>query len=241
MKRILCVLQARLSSSRLPGKVLEPVLDEPMIGRQVERIRRAKRIDHLVVATSDEPSDDPLARYCSEAGIDCQRGSLTDVLGRFAMVAERYHPEQVMRLTADCPLTEASLLDRVVEQHLAQGNDYTSNVHDRSFPDGLDVELFSAQVLMRAQAQVRSDFEREHVTPWMYRTGPALKRGAVLDSVNRAGERWVVDHPEDLVFVRRVYQALYPSNPAFDMQDILALLDREPTLRAINAMHAEHS
>ena len=235
---VLCILQARMSSTRLPGKVLMPVLGEPMIGRQVERIRRARKLDGLVVATSLEDSDQALADYCRRAGIDCFRGSLTDVLGRFAAVAAQYRPTQVMRLTGDCPLTDPELLDRAVTQHLAEGNDYTSNVHERRFPDGLDVELFSAAVLTRAQAQAQSPFEREHVTPWMYKTGPELKRGVVLDPVDRSKERWVVDYPEDLDFVRRVFEALYPTRPDFCMQDILKLLADQPEIRSLNSMHA---
>lgn len=238
MNGVLCVLQARMSSSRLPGKVLKPILGKPMLVQQVERIRRARKLDSLVVATSDEASDAPLAEACARAGIECFRGSLNDVLDRFYQAARTRQPAQVMRLTGDCPLTDPALLDRVIAQHLAEANDYTSNVHDRSYPDGLDVELFRFDVLEAAWNSARTPFEREHVTPWMYRTGPELKRGAVKDEVDRSKWRWTVDYPEDFAFVTAVFEALYDDKPAFGMADIIALLEDRPELVDINAKHA---
>lgn len=235
---ILCVLQARMSSTRLPGKVLMPILGKPMIGHQIERIRRSRCIDRLVVATSDQPSDDPLAAYCAQIGTSCFRGSLGDVLDRYYQAARAHQPEHVMRLTGDCPLTDPQLLDRIVEQHLREGNDYTSNVHERTYPDGLDAELFTYALLEQAWRQATTPFEREHVTPYMYRTGPAFKRGAVCDRVDRSALRWTVDYPEDFEFVRRVFEALYPSRPDFGMAEVCELLAQRPELSMINARHA---
>lgn len=235
---VLCVLQARQSSTRLPGKVLMPILGEPMLARQVERIRRARRLDALCVATSDQPSDDPLAQLCVQLGVACYRGRLHDVLDRFYQAARRYAPRHVMRLTGDCPLVDPALLDALVELHVAGGYDYSSNVHERTYPDGLDAEVFTFAILEQAWREARTPGEREHVTPYMYRTGPALRRGALKDRVDRSKLRWTVDYPEDFEFVSRVFAALYPVNPGFGTDDVHRLLQQHPELAALNAHHA---
>jgi spore coat polysaccharide biosynthesis protein SpsF len=233
---VLCILQARMSSVRLPGKVLRPILGRPMLAWQIERIQRATGIDALCVATSTESADTAIAEQCATIGVDCYRGSLNDVLDRYYQAAQRYEAGHVMRLTADCPLVEPSVLDLIVDKHLGDGNDYTSNVHERSYPDGLDAELFTTAALQRAWRQAQSPFEREHVTPYLYRTGPPLKRGVVKDEADRSRLRWTVDYPEDFEFVSRVFEALVPTKPDFDMHDVLALLSRRPDLTLINAM-----
>jgi len=231
----LAILQSRMSSSRLPGKVLAPILGQPMILRQVERLRRARRLDRLVVATSTDPSDDILAEVCRAADIECERGSLDDVLDRFWQVAHKYLPANVVRLTADCPLIDAELVDEVVAFHIDHGFDYTSNVLDPTFPDGLSAEVVRSECLERASREARLPSEREHVTPYFYKHRDLFRVGSYRGEPDLSALRWTVDHPEDLQFVRSVYAALYPSNPAFGTQDVLALLDREPALRSINA------
>lgn len=238
MISVLCVLQARMSSTRLPGKVLKPILGRPMLGHQIDRIGRARRIDRLIVATSSEASDQLLADYCRELGVDCYRGSLNDVLDRYYQAARSYAPQHVMRLTGDCPLTDPALLDRIVAQHLREGNDYTSNVHERTYPDGLDAELFRYSLLEQAWREAHTPFEREHVTPYFYSTGPAFRRGAVKDTIDRSQWRWTVDYPEDFEFVSRVFEALFPVNPDFGLAEVCALLQRQPELALINARHA---
>lgn len=227
-----------MSSARLPGKVLKPILGKPMLGHQIERVLRARHVDRLVVATSEEASDQPIADYCAAIGVDCHRGSLGDVLDRYYQAARRYHPRHVMRLTGDCPLTDPGLLDRIVGQHLREGNDYTSNVHERTYPDGLDAELFRYECLEQAWREARTPFEREHVTPFMYRTGPDFRRGAVKDATDRSAWRWTVDYPEDFEFVSRVFAALYPQRPDFGYEDVCDLVARHPELMSINARHA---
>jgi len=231
---VLCVLQARTSSTRLPGKVLMPILGEPMLARQVERIRRATRIDQLVIATSDEPSDDPVAELCADLDLDCVRGSLEDVLDRFLRAAERYGPAQVMRLTGDCPLTDPAILDALVALHTAGDFDYSSNVEVRTYPDGLDAEIFTYDLLQRAARDATSPYDREHVTPFMYGPGAGTRRGVLRDDLDRSGLRWTVDLSEDLAFVRRVYEALYPRDPAFSAEDVHRLLAAHPEIAALD-------
>jgi len=212
-----------------------PILGEPMLARQVERIRRATRIDSLVIATSDQPSDDAVAELSAALSTDCYRGSLEDVLDRFRRAAESYRPQHVMRLTGDCPLTDPGVLDALVELHIAGGYDYSSNVEDRTFPDGLDAEVFTYALLERTAREATSRFDREHVTPSMYGPGSDARRGALKDVVDRSHMRWTVDRLEDLEFVRRVFEALYAENPAFGAEDVHRFLHAHPEIAAINS------
>ena len=214
-----------MSSTRLPGKVMAPVLGEPMIGRQVERLRRAKLIDRLVVATSIDPSDDPLADYCASLDVSVYRGSLDDVLSRYG-AALALHPETkaVVRLTADCPLADPALIDRVIEHHHEAGADYTSNtLGTRTYPHGLDTEVIRPDVLILAADRAKDPYEREHVTPYIYRRPEMFRLAGVAREKSLANLRWTVDFPEDMAFVRDVFARLYPLDPKFDSDAIAAL------------------
>ncbi len=235
---VLCILQARVSSTRLPGKVLKPILGEPMLARQIERIARAERVDALTVATSDEASDDEVAALCARLGVECYRGSLHDVLDRFYEAAQRTRPGHVMRLTGDCPLTDPAILDALVELHLAGGFDYSSNVEQRTYPDGLDAEIFRRDLLVRAWQEATSQYDREHVTPFMRGEGSGSPRGILTDRIDRSGLRWTVDFPEDFAFVSRVFEELYPTDPGFAAEDVHRLLLAHPEISALNADRA---
>lgn len=221
----LAILQARMSSSRLPGKVMAPVLGEPMIGRQVERLRRAQRIDKLVVATSTDPSDDPLAAYATKLNLTVFRGALSDVLGRFCAVLEAHRRvSAVVRLTADCPLADPALIDEVIAHHFATDADYTSNtLGERTYPHGLDTEVIRPAVLMEAAHRAVDPYEREHVTAYVYRRPEVYRLAGVRRARSLADLRWTVDFPADLAFVRDVYARLYPTDPAFSTEAIAAL------------------
>src|SRR6185295_7937012 len=229
---ILAILQARASSRRLPGKVLKPILGRPMLERQIERLRRAKRMDKLVVATSTDASDDAIAALCQSLGVDCFRGSLDDVLDRFYQAARRYAPRAVVRLTGDCPLADPAVIDQLVDMHLAGGFDYTSNVDTRTYPDGLDAEVMEFGCLETAWGEATLPSEREHVTPSIRGQRGRYRFGNLAQPQDLSGQRWVVDDPADFVFVAALYEALYPANPAFTTADILALLERRPDIAA---------
>jgi len=232
---VLCVLQARVSSSRLPGKVLMPLASEPMLARQIERIQRANRLDALTVATSDQPSDDSIAELCAGLGVECFRGDLEDVLDRFYRAAAPSRPDHVVRLTGDCPLTDPALLDALVDLHTSGGYDYSSNVHPRTYPDGLDAEIFTFGLLERAWREATSQAERSHVTPWMHESAAGIRQGSLQDGQDRGNLRWTVDYPQDYEFVRRVFEALYVRDPAFGTDDVHDLLRSHPEIAAINA------
>lgn len=217
---MLAVLQARMSSSRLPGKVLRPLLGEPMILRQIERLRRAKSISRLVVATSDQASDDPLAERLHAAGVEVFRGPLDDVLARFhGAWRAAGEPERLMRLTADCPLADAAVIDACAALLDDERADYASTAGG-GFPKGLDVEAMTGGVLAAAAREATSAHDREHVTSFIY-ARPERFRLAHLRRPTPERWRWTVDTPQDLAFVSAVYEALHPGDPAFGSGDVL--------------------
>lgn len=238
--RVLGIIQARVSSTRLPGKVLLPILGEPMLGRQIERVRRAETLDGLLVATSTDPSDDALEALCASVGVPCARGSLDDVLDRFVQAARPTGAEHVVRLTGDCPLIDPAIIDRVVRTHIEGGFDYTSNIDPPTFPDGLDVEVVRAAVLEEAWREATMASEREHVTLWVRDNAERFLIGRIADETDRSAMRWTVDEPADYEFVSKVYERLCPEDPAFGEASVLALLEREPALARINAGFARN-
>ncbi len=232
---VLAILQARVTSTRLPNKVLVPILGQPMLARQIERLRRARTLDKLVVATSDDASDDPLAAMCAAIGVPCHRGSLNDVLARFQGACAAFGPaDHIVRLTGDCPLADPAVIDAVVRHHLASGADYTANAIQPTWPDGLDVEVMRAAVLQRAFDEARLPSEREHVTPYIHKHPEWFRIEHVKGDRDLSTLRWTVDEPADLAFVSEVYAALYPENPAFDTAAILGLIEQRPELTKLN-------
>lgn len=232
---ILAVLQARLSSSRLLGKVMLPLLGEPMLIRQIERIRRSRRIDGLIVATSTDPSDDPLAELCRARNIDCFRGSLDDVLDRFYRAALTLNPDHVVRLTGDCPLADPAVIDAVIDFCVAGDFDYASNALEPTFPDGLDVEVMKFACLRDARNRAGLPSQREHVTPYIYQQPEKFRIGSYKREPDISAMRWTVDEMRDFQFVARIYAALYPANQAFATDDILAYLTHHPELQEFNS------
>lgn len=206
-----------MTSTRLPGKVMRDLLGAPMIQRQVERLRRAERIDQLVLATSLHRSDDPLADWAATQDLPVYRGSLDDVLGRFVGALDAFGPaEQVVRLTADCPLADPAVIDFVIDAHVTSGVDYTSNVLPiRTFAHGLDVEVMRAEVLRTAAAEATTPYDREHVTPFIYRDPHRFGLGSVTQDMDDGTLRWTVDTSADFDVVEAVYGGLYRANPEF--------------------------
>lgn len=232
---VLAVVQARMSSTRMPGKVLTPLMGKPMILQQLERVQRSRLIDQIVVATSSEQSDDLLAATITDAGNLCVRGSRDDVLGRFIQVLEEHPADSVVRITADCPLISPVVIDRVISEFLSGNYDYASNTLQPTYPDGLDVEVVRGDALRSlALLGIDSD-EREHVTLGIYRRPEQFRLASVQDEqddhiVDRSNLRWTVDVPEDFAFVERIYQHFLPEHRTFDYEDILRLLDERPDM-----------
>ena len=225
--RTLAVLQARLSSSRLPGKVLMPLGGIPMIGFMIERLRRSRSIDRLVLATSDEASDDPLAEAVATMGVAVVRGPLHDVLARFALAVQLNPADVIVRLTGDCPLIDPGVIDRVVECVTSGDADYASNCFPPVYPDGLDCEAFRFDLLNRASREARLLSEREHVTPYIRATALAAGRvGAVRCNIDLSALRWTVDYIDDFELVRRIVAQLGERALDADVFDVLRAYDR---------------
>lgn len=231
---ILAILQARVSSSRLPGKVLKPILGKPMLVHQIERVLQSQRIDQLIVATSADKSDDDLENMCRQINIPYFRGSLNDVLDRFYQAAKIWQPQHVVRLTGDCPLIDPEIIDAMIDYYLAGGYDYASNAVQSTFPDGLDVEIFRFFNLETVWKEASLPSQREHVTPFIHQQPERFRIGQYRNTEDLSHLRWTVDEPEDFALVTRIYEALYPINPEFRMTDVLELLQQRPDLAAIN-------
>lgn len=231
---ILAILQARMSSNRLPGKVLKPLLGKPMMFRQIERIKTARRIDKIVVATSVESSDDAIASACEQFQQPCFRGDLDNVLSRFYQCAKPYHPSHVVRLTADCPLIDPGVIDKVIERHLDGGFDYTTNAFPRTYPDGLDVEVMTMNTLQLMAQQATAQDQLEHVTKYIRDHAEQFAMAEVCCEQDLSQQRWTVDNPEDFALVEAIYSRLYPTDPAFDYHQVMALYQQQPALFCVN-------
>jgi len=233
----LAIIQARTSSSRLPGKVLLPIGGKPMVLHQLERLRSSRRIDRLVLATSDDSSDDTLADVVGAAGFTVFRGDLQDVLERFRACSAQEQATTVVRLTGDCPLSDPALIDELVEAFTNGGWDYLANCVDEqqlSVPDGFDAEVFRAELLERAARDAQLPSEREHVTPWFRSKSAGLRWGHFRHQPVRAYYRVTVDDPADLEVVRAIVAALEPQNPAFGVDAVVTYLEQHPELAARN-------
>lgn len=221
---MLTILQARMSSTRLPGKVMKPLIGEPMLARQIERVRRSKAAGRLIVATSTDASDDALVVLCRTLKVACFRGSLTDVLARFQGAAMAFGPtDHIVRLTGDCPLTDPEIIDATIALHIREGADYTSNTGELSFPKGLDVEVFKAEHLKTAEREAKDPYEREHVTPFLYRNPDRFIQARLECNPPLGHLRWTVDTQADFNFVEAVYEGLYRQKPDFTSEDIAHL------------------
>lgn len=232
---VLCVIQARTGSTRLPGKILKPIIGKPMLLRQLERVRLSRKITRLVVATTTDPADDVVVKLCLQNGIPCFRGSVSDVLDRYYQSAYKFQAEHIVRITGDCPLIDPQVIDQVIEFYFKHHYDYAScNRITNTFPDGLDVEIFSFKALTRAHREAELPSEREHVTPYFYKNPKKFRLGDYQSSRNLAGNRWTVDETEDFEFINQIYKALYPSKHNFTTQDVIKLLRKKPALKEIN-------
>lgn len=230
--KTVAIIQARMGSTRLPGKVLQDLGGRPVLGRVVERAKRAQRLDAVTVATSTAAADDVVSAWCGESRVPCFRGSEADVLDRYAGAAREFGAGVVVRLTGDCPLIDPDVVDMVVAAYFAQPCDYAANVIEPTFPDGLDTEVFSRATLERAAAEAQLPSEREHVTPYIRNHPELFRLVSVRGERDLSAMRWTVDEPRDLEVARLIYGVL--GDAEFGLQELLALYDADPRLRAVN-------
>ena len=232
-RRVVAIVQARMSSRRLPGKVLTRLAGSPVLALVVGRLRRATLVDEVVVATSTDPSDDPVADWCTESGTRCHRGSLDDVLDRFLGAARASHAALVVRITADCPLIDPDLVDLVIRTTIDQDLEYGGLSGE--FPDGLDCEVMSRAALERAAEEATLPSEREHVTPYLQRPDVPIRRGEVRPLIGLGHHRWTLDRPQDLRFLESLLAHTQKDALTVTTDDVLAVLAENPGLMALNA------
>lgn len=233
MNKTIAIVQARMSSSRYPGKVLEQLGGLPSIVFMVRRAERAKTLNQVVVATSTDSSDDRLVATLRDHAIECFRGDLQDVLARFASAANHFGATEVVRLTGDCPLIDPAVVDAVVSARQETNADYASNIEPATYPDGLDVECFTRQLLERAVVEAKTIAQREHVTVWMRDPKSNLVRHNVCGLVDGSALRLTVDYPDDLCAVRRLVEAI-GEGLEFDYFDMLRALSANPQILSMN-------
>lgn len=230
---VVAIIQARMSSTRLPGKVMKQICGHSVLGHVVERLSRSERIDKIVIATSTDPSDDVIERWCTKERVRVFRGSLDDVLSRYYWAARAYGARTVVRITADCPVIDPVVVDRVIDLFTSSGCDYART--DETYPNGVDVEVFSMNALLRAFNEADLPSEREHVTPYIWKNAKAFSIRRAVCERDLTAMRWTVDDMKDFRLVEEIFNALYTTNNVFHMDEIVEFLEANPALLKINA------
>lgn len=234
--KTVAIIQARMGSTRLPGKVLKEVMDKPLLAYELERVKCAALIDDIVIATTNETIDDEIVRFCELHNINVYRGSEADVLERYYEAAVQFDADIVVRLTSDCPLIDPDVIDQVVQLYKdEQPIDYVSNTLKRTYPRGLDTEVFSFEVLEKAHNKAILERDREHVTAYMYSNKDKFSFAYLENEEDYSHHRWTVDTEEDFDLVNRILQSIYPQNRLFTMNDVIELLNENYSWVKINA------
>lgn len=230
------IIEARMKSSRLPGKVLKPILGKPMLELLVERIRQARSIDQIVVATTDSDSDDPIEALAQRLNIGCFRGSEDDVLDRVLQAARQYHADIIVEITGDCPLIEAEKIDQMLRSYQYMKCDIMMNRLDGTYPPGLGLRIFWTETLEEVNRLTQNPVDREHVSLYVWEHPEYFSIYHFQNNLDKKywNIRLTVDNEEDFVFIEAIFNELYPGNPKFDLYAIIDLLERKPELIEIN-------
>lgn len=231
--KTVAIIQARMGSTRLPGKVLKDLAGETVLARVVSRVRRARLINQVLIATTDLASDNAIVAECQKFSVAVSRGDQEDVLDRYWQAAQLVKAEIVVRITADCPLIDPEITDKTIAAFLDARADYASNALQRTYPRGLDTEVMSVDALTRAWKEARKPHEREHVTPYIYEHRDKFRTLCVTGNADYSSHRWTLDTPEDLEFLRAIYARLN-NRTTFSWREVLAIVDREPELMDLN-------
>ncbi len=228
------IIQARISSTRLPGKVLKEVCGKPLIWHVVNRLKPSEKIEKIILATTINKADDVLEEWAKNNKLDYYRGSEDDVLERFYQAAANFKVDTIVRITSDDPFKDYLVIDRVIDLFEKENLDFAYNNKPATFPEGLDVEVLSFKSLEMARFQAKDNFEREHVTPYLYRNPALFRQNCLLNSSDLSHLRWTIDTQKDLDMVRIIYQELFTTKKIFLLQDILSLLEIKPDISLIN-------
>ncbi len=234
MSKITAIIQARTSSTRFPRKVLQKIDDKTMIWHVINRIKNVKSIQQIVLVTTDLEEDQKLLEIAKESGISEFVGDETNVLDRFFQCAKKFNANPIIRITGDCPLIDPLLVEKMIQFFIQNEFDYISNRIEPTYPDGLDIEIFTFQTIEKAKLNAKLESELEHVTPYITKHPELFKISDFKNNKNLSEMRWCVDEREDLVFVKKIYEKLRPKL-IFSMDEILNVLKKEPELLKINA------
>ncbi|MFI5360074.1 MAG: cytidylyltransferase domain-containing protein [Halanaerobiales bacterium] len=242
MAKVAVIVQARMGSERLPGKVALQVKGKPLLAHLIDRLKQAEKIDQIIIATSDKEADDPVAEIADACGVSSYRGSETDVLSRYLEAAEKYAVDIIIRVTGDCPLIDPVTIDELAGKYLDSDLDYMRlNVEEDGYPRGLDAEIFSFETLKRAAEYIEREGEpeyspyREHVTLYIYRHPEFFKTAQVDPPVYlRRDYRLCVDEKEDFELIKEIYRRFYNENEIIDIRDVIRALDEDPVLAGMN-------
>lgn len=232
LKPVVAIVQARMSSTRLPKKVMMEICGKPILWHVVNRLKQARNIDRIVVATTRDKSDDLIIKWCIENSVDFSRGSLEDVLARYHRAAVEADATTIVRITADCPLIDPEIVDRAI-QGFSEG-EYDHYVTDGAFPDGLDTEVFQFSALDKAFREAALSSEREHVTPYLWKNPSMFRLGKLKNTEDLSSMRWTVDDAKDFELIKAIIEGL-KDRPVFHMKDILEFLTSNPGLLDINS------
>ncbi|MEA5258514.1 glycosyltransferase family protein [Arcicella aquatica] len=243
MSEITIVVQARMSSSRLPKKVLLPILGESLLYRMIERLQQIKHQATIVIATSEDQQDDVIEQFCQEKNIICYRGSLNNLLDRHYQVGVLTNAKIVLKIPSDCPLIDPRIVDKVLDFYVENEGkyDFVSNLHPATYPDGNDVEIMTFEALSKAWNEASRPLELEHTTPYFWENPDKFRLANVTWETGldySMSHRFTIDYHEDYLFIKRVFEELYPQNPAFSLDDILGLLQQKPEIYTINERFA---
>ncbi len=234
--KIGAIIQARTTSTRLPNKVLKDLSGHSLLWHVIERVKASEKIDYVILAITTNPQDDPLVEIASMTDTGLFRGSEDDVLSRYLGAAAKYELDMIVRITSDCPLIDPHTIDKVIESHIKTGADYTSNTLERTYPRGLDIEIFSTDLLKLAGQETNEIFQREHVTPYFYQNPVKFKLNNVPadEGLAHPEYRLCVDTPEDFQLIEKIYSKLYESPKLIEIMDVISLLGSKPELAEIN-------
>jgi len=234
--KVVLITQARMTSTRLPGKVLKEVLGKSLLEYHVERLLQVKNADEVVVATTTNDTDVPIVELCKGLGVACFRGSEQDVLSRFYGAATEHGADVIVRVTSDCPLIDPGVINRVIARFhdRLEGVDYISNTLERTFPRGMDTEVVTMSALDEANREATETPDREHVTRFVYVHPERYRIENVAFESDQSGHRWTVDTPEDFELIRLMLEALYVAKPRFTLEDCLDMSSKHPEWSRIN-------
>lgn len=233
---VVCIVQARLGSTRLHKKVLKEICGKTVLEHDIDRLKKVKNLNNIVIATTTLEEDKEIEKLVKKLGVDCFKGSAEDVLSRYYFAAREYNADVIVRVTSDCPLIDWQVSEKIIQYYLDNIDkyDYVSNTIERTYPRGLDTEVFSFKALEKSYNEGKKQYEREHVTPYIYQNTDKFRIEQYKNETDYSNYRWTLDTEEDLKLISIIYNNLYKENKLFDFNDILKFINKNPYVVNIN-------